>query len=44
MDIRKLARLKKNDWKVGGRSVRALHDMPRHLDSVLKTVATLVGF
>lgn len=44
MDIGKLAGRKKNDWKGGGISVRALHDMPRHLDSVLKTVVTLVGF
>ena len=45
MDIGKLAGDKKYDSKEGGsRSVRALHYIPRHLDSVLKTVATPVGF
>lgn len=43
MDIGKLAGVRRSDWgRVGSRSVRTLHHMPKHLD--LKAVATPLGF
>lgn len=43
MDIGKLAGVRRSDWgRVGGRSVRTLNHMPKHLD--LKSVAIPLGF
>lgn len=44
MYIGKLARGRKYDLKeAGSRSMRAFYCMPRHLDSILKAIAILIG-